>query len=64
MTITEMMKKHADLLGQMRNFLDEHEDIDLRVWWEGTMKSIKCRCQRLLLMYAAIHIVPTWPSQE
>ena len=26
MTITEMMKKRADLLGQMRNFLDEHED--------------------------------------
>lgn len=26
MTITEMMKKRADLLGQMRNFLDTHED--------------------------------------
>ena len=39
-------------------------NIDLRVWWEGTMKSIKCRCQRLLLMCAAIHIVPTWPSKE
>lgn len=26
MTITERMKKRADLLGQMRNFLDTHED--------------------------------------
>lgn len=26
MNITEMMKKRADLLGQMRNFLDTHED--------------------------------------
>lgn len=31
---------------------------------EGTMKSIKCRCQRLRLMCAAIHIVPIWLSQE
>ena len=26
MTINEMMKNRADLLGQMRNFLDTHED--------------------------------------
>lgn len=26
MTINELMKKRADLLGQMRNFLDTHED--------------------------------------
>ena len=36
MTITEMMKKRADLLGQMRNFLDTHEDKQGRLTEEDT----------------------------
>ena len=28
------------------------------------IKSIKCNCQRLHLIYADIHIVPTWQSRE
>ena len=36
MTITEMMKKRADLLGQMRNFLDTHEDKQGRLTEDDT----------------------------
>ena len=36
MTITEMMKKRADLLGQMLNFLDTHEDKQGRLTEDDT----------------------------
>lgn len=45
MTITEMMKKRADLLGQMRNFLDTHEDKQGRLTEDDTTTYINMEAE-------------------